>query len=236
MSPGALYMNASTLSRYQRMRDQARLWGWGRLLYWVLMTVVSKLGLRVHRVAANPLNPERPPVVLAEGYTTRYVEFDELARYVDSNEGLDDDFISMAGGRGDRCIGNFYHGELVGYAFYATERARVTPQLDVLVPKGFRYGYKGWTHPDHRRKKLNKARAQLNWPNPGIPIWYIETHNFQSLLTTFRYPAERPVRMGYIGWFTIAGREFPFSTRVARRVGLRLVRREHDGRFLYTEV
>ena len=70
-------------------------------------------------------------------------------------------FLETAFGRGDRCTANFFHGRLVGYSFNAYVRARVNDQLDVLVPPGFRYGYKSWTHSEHRRANLSRMRGYV---------------------------------------------------------------------------
>src|SRR4030095_2739117 len=99
----------------------------------------------------------------------------------------------MAVARGDLCVANFRGEEVVGFAFFSFTRARVTPQLDALVPKGFVYGYKGWTHQDYRRANLTSARVHMrhHWMRQNHSlrgINYVETHNYASLLRHYRPP------------------------------------------------
>ena len=144
---------------------------------------------------------------------------------------LSRDFLETAFGRGDIGAANFYAGELVGFGFWSFTRARATDQLDVLVPEGFRYSYKAWTHPDHRRANLASMRIYVRHRTRRTPheermIGYTETHNYPSLLHGYRHPSRRSLRMGLCGWFTILGRQIPFSSRRARWVGFEFVRRE----------
>ncbi|MEM9620633.1 MAG: hypothetical protein AAF993_03230 [Pseudomonadota bacterium] len=216
-------------------RERLRLWGWRRSLYWLLMSALARLGLRLHRVDTAPYRNRTPAAQLPDGYRTGYVPLAELQAMLPV-DGLNSAFLKQAEAHGDICVANFYLDQLVGYSFYARARARVTDQLDILVPRGFEYVYKSWTHPEHRRRHLNKARANLHQPAALTPVWYVETHNYASLLTHYRYPAGRPLRAGYLGWFSVLGRHLPFTSRQAKRLGLRLVRNAHDGRLWHTEL
>ena len=105
---------------------------------------------------------------------------------------LDRPFLELAIARGDVCIANFHGADLVGFAFVSFTRAPVSAQLDVLVPKGFQYVYKGWTHPDYRRANLGKARMYLRHGllrehHAQRGISYVETHNYRSLLHGYRH-------------------------------------------------
>jgi hypothetical protein len=110
----------------------------------------------------------------------------------------------------------------------------VTAQLDALVPRGFQYVYKGWTHPDYRRANLTSARMRvrrnaLREERAPRGIRYIETHNYASLLHGYRAPADRDLPMGFCGSFTFFGREIPFNSRRARWIGFELVRKADAG-------
>jgi hypothetical protein len=114
----------------------------------------------------------------------------------------------------------------------------VTEQLEVLVPDGFRYGYKGWTHPDHRRRNLSQKGTWVKKTQAGRPfgergIWYIETHNYASLLRGYRNPRVRHINMGVVGWFTLFGRQIPFATRTAKWIGFHFSRRGQQPRRQY---
>ncbi len=217
-----------------RRRD----WGLKRVLHWEVMNALAKLGARVHyvNVDANVRAIERPE--LPPGHEARFAGHEEMLRYAGRVPGIDREFLDMVFARGDICIGNFRGDELLGFAFISLTRARATDQLDVLIPEGFHYIYKGWTHPDHRQAKLTTARIylrqQLVRSNRGQwSISYTETHNYVSLLHGYRHPRERTLRMGFCGWITLFGRQIPFNSRRARWIGFELIRKDDDGRRQY---
>jgi len=221
-----------------RRRD----WGLERALYWELMHAISKLGIRLHYVNVESnvreiLGEDEP--ILAVGYETRFVGHAEVLPHVGRVPDLDREFVDTVFARGDVCIANFRGDELVGFAFVTYTRARVSDQLDVLIPKGFQYVYKGWTHPDHRRGHLTAARVYLRHQllrsdHAQRSVSYVETHNYASLLHSYRRPVERSLRMGFCGWITLFGRQIPFNSPAARWLGFEMVRRDDDGRRQYT--
>jgi hypothetical protein len=225
------------MQKIENVRTRSRQWGWRRALYWELMHLLERLGIRVHYVMVGAdmheivgeEKPETPPE-----YQTRVVRVSELESFAERVPGLDREFLEAAKQRNDICTANFCDGELVGYAFSTFSRARVTEQLDVLVPEGFRYGYKGWTHPEHRRANLSRMRTYVRRQTRRADhlersIHYIETHNYPSLLHGYRHPRMRSLRMGLCGWITVFGRQIPFNSRRARWIGFEFVRREDPG-------
>jgi hypothetical protein len=222
----------------QRKRD----WGLRRALYWEVMNLLRRtIGLRVHYVTVGAdlkrphenVRPEVPP-----GYDTRIVGLDDLLPYADRMPDLSAEFLHDAFARGDECAANFFGDELVGYGFICRTRCRASDQLDVLIPKGFRYSYKDWTHVDHRRKNLSRMRGHVRFTTMPRPfeersIYYVETDNYASLLHGYRHPRERGLRMGLCGWFSLFGRQIPFSGRKAKWIGFEVVRREDAGRRQY---
>lgn len=229
------------MSRIDNFKQRARDWGLKRAVYWNVMSVLARVGIHVHYVTVGT---DRREIDLEEaiesppGYESRPVGLDEILTYVDRVPGLVRDHLEVAFGRGDYCIGNFHGGDLVGFAFESWTRARVNDQLDVLVPKGFRYGYKAWTHPDHRRMHLSRLRAytrrlHLKRPHEERSIGFVETHNYESVLHTYRHPNLRGLRMGLCGWITLLGKQFPFNTRRAKWIGFEMVRKNDDGRRQY---
>ena len=144
--------------------------------------------------------------------------------------GLSSEFLDASCARGDRCVANFYHGELVGYGFVASAWAPVTRQLRVAVEQDLFYRYKGWTHPDHRRRYLSHARGRLNsslFPGSDSSrmVSYVDTHNYASKL---HHADIQPVRLGYAGYVTLFGRQIPFTTPRCRASGFQLSRRERQ--------
>lgn len=223
------------------VRQRSRDWGLKRALHWELMHALEYLGIRVHYVdvGSNDTRPweSKPPDVPA-GYVTRVVGFDDLKPFVDGTPELTLEFITDAFANGDECAANFHDGALVGFGFVCRSRARVTDQLDVLIPPGFRYNYKDWTHPDHRRRNLTTMRGHIRFTTLPRPydersISYVETHNYPSLLHGYVHPKRRSLRMGIVGWFTILGRQIPFNSRRAKWIGLEFVRKSDDGRRQY---
>jgi hypothetical protein len=229
------------MEKLRNLRTRMRDWGWRRASYWELMHVLSKLGLHLHYINVGAdmreIVGEEEPIVAAE-YHTRVVRLEDLLPHLASVPHLSRDFLETVFSRGDVCVANFCRSQLVGYSFSTYVRARVNDQLDVLVPEGFRYGYKAWTHPDHRRQNLSRMRGFVR--RRCVPtdhtvrsISYVETHNYASLLHSYRFPSLRAIRMGFCGWITIFGRKVPFNSRHARWVGFEFVRKQDSGRRQY---
>ncbi len=191
---------------------------------------LSRLGLHLFIVQLGDDRPDIKHPVLPPGYSTRPVELEELRQWAGKVAGLDEAFLEGAMARGDRCVANFHDEELVGYGFVARQRAPVTEQLDIVVGDKLLYRYKGWTHPDHRRKHLSHSRGRINrtlFPlTEGMrTVSYVAVHNLPSKLT---HVDVHPVRLGYCGFIQLFGRELPFTGRVPRRYGFQLVRRQRD--------
>jgi GNAT superfamily N-acetyltransferase len=225
----------------RNFRERRASWGLRRALYWQLMQLARKLGFRLYyvRVEANVhrLFGESAPALPPE-FDTRIDRPSDLLPWAGRVADLDETFLAAAQARGDLCVTNYHDGELVGFAFITHSRAPVSAQLDVLVPKGFQYVYKGWTHPDYRRTNLGKARMYLRHglllADPTLRgISYVETHNYPSLLHGYRPPIERSLHLGFCGSLTLFGRERPFNTRRARWIGFELVRRSDPGKRQY---
>lgn len=214
--------------------------GLRRTAYWYLMTLLQhSIGLRLHHVFIRHGIPEKTRFRSPPGYSNREVTPDELLGYIDTgavSAELSADFLHASAARNDHCVASFFGEELVGFDFSSTTEAPVTSQLEIVVPPGFRYGYKGWTHPDHRRKHLSLLRIEAGYTTELAAMYYIETHNYPSLLRPYRYPVARRLHMGYIGWIEFRGRQYPFATRRARWVGIELQKKGAHKKRLYTEL
>jgi hypothetical protein len=215
-------------------RKRIRDWGWRRAAYWQLMHGLKKLlGLHVHYVSVEGVSRSRPKPEVPPGYDTRLGGKEDFVPFIDKVPSLDAEFVEQAFARGDECTFTMFEGELVAFCFSSRGRTRVTEQLDCLVPSGFRYGYKDWTHENHRRRNLSKMdkflrNAFCERPSHERRIVYIETHNYASLLHGYRHPRERDIRMGLVGWIDLFGRQIPFSSGRAKWLGFEFVRREDD--------
>ena len=174
-------------SRLDRFKARARDWGWKRAAYWYFMHALGRgLGFHIQRVNVEAdrvdLIDPIPPVV-PSGYVTKLCSNADLQSFKVPN--LGQEFIDEVFDRGDECAASFYRGELVAFRFTSRTRTMVTDQLDVLIPKGFRYSYKAWTHPEHRRKNISRMclyveQTQSHRPFEERGIFYVETHNYPT--------------------------------------------------------
>jgi hypothetical protein len=191
-------------------------------------------GFHLHymRIGADRVDLKDPvPPTVPPGYDVRLVTRQELLACVDRLPGLSREFLDDAFSGNDECSAAFYGDEMVAFAFTKRSRAVVTDQIDVVVPAGFRYGYKSWTHPDHRRQHLSRTMTYVKETQAGRPfqergISYIATHNYASLLRSHTSPSARSIPMGFVGWITIGGRQIPFNSRKAKWIGCIFVRKE----------
>lgn len=215
------------LSRFpQNLQSYGALWA----CYIAVMLALERVGVHLYLVTLGDDNPELPVPELPSGYEVRSVNLTELLPLAKADNGLSEGFLQGAIARGDRCIANFFHGQLVGYGFVALQRAPLTNQLDIVVTDKLEYRYKGWTHPDHRRKHLSHSRARLSrklYPlAPGHrSVSYVATHNLASRLTR---PELHPIRLGYCGYVRLFGTELPFTHRIPRRFGFSIERRDES--------
>ncbi len=206
------------------------------------MQMLAQLtGFRLHYVfvgSGSGRTGRLPPPAVPEGYEVRMVEGRELRAHADTVPSLSSEFVDAVFAHGDWCVASFHEGRLVGFSFQSTGRSTVTDQLDVLIPPGFRYTYKTWIHADHRRRNLSQIQNYVRHharhrDHDERGIWYVETHNYPSLLHSYRRPSERELRMGFIGWISIFGRQVPFRSSAARWLGIELVRKDDRRPRLY---
>ena len=230
------------MSKLQAFKNRKNQWGLRRCLYWELMNILRiAFGFQIHYLnIGNSIHDSfdenlcDPP----DGYKTRKLDPQELLAWVDSVPELVPEILQTAIANGDMCFANFFEERLVGFDFISRTRTVVSDQLDILIPEGFRYGYKGWTHPDHRQSGLARMRARAMLESADRPyherlIWYVETHNYSSLLHRYKPPREHNLRVGFIGWFSFFGKQLPFNSRNAKRYGVEFVRKEDSGNRQY---
>jgi hypothetical protein len=213
--------------------QRIRQYGWFEVFYTAIMGRLARIGFHLFQVELGDDRPDIAKPQLPLGYATRAVDLEELRPWVSKEGyGLSDEFVRGAIARGDRCVANFFHDQLVGYGFVTQVGAPVTDQLEVVIDDRLIYRYKGWTHPDHRRKHLSHARGRLNrqlFPltNGRRTIDYVAVHNLASKL---KHADVHPEWLGYCGYVRLFGREYPFTQRAPRRSGFRLVRRGSSNR------
>ena len=204
----------------------------------------TAIGLRLNKIYVGADRPdmlEASKFELPPGYTSRLCSKEDLLPFVEDGIGLSAEFLEAAYAKGDDGIAAFYDDELVAYKFAARGRVQLTQQLDAIVPEGFRTTYKAWTHMEHRRKnltnhlsyKLGNACWDRNYRERAI--WYIETTNYASRLHGHLNPKIWSLSMGYFGWITLFGREIPFNSRWAKRIGFMAVAKSDTQVRLYAD-
>lgn len=207
----------------QRIRDI----GIRRSVFYYIFVIVERVfGLHVHYVFSANSFLDDAKVEVPEGYEHRLLEPADLIPYVADTAELSEEFLRGAQARQDICAATFLKGKVVSFGFRTLKRAPVTKQLDVVVPTGFRYSYKAWTHPDHRGKHLSRSRAKLSRSSQYPSLSYIKVNNYPSLLNPYRFPTSRRLRMGYVGWWEFAGKQYPFATRRAKWIGFEFVKKD----------
>jgi len=200
-------------------------------LYAPVLRVLARRGTRVLLVRLGDPNPDIAFPALPPGYSTEPKEPLDLLPWATPQYTLNEDFLRQASARGDRCVANFYDGELVGYGFVTRCFAPVTDQLGVKIGPKLQYRYKGWTHPAHRRKHLSHARGRINsrlFPQPHGQrmVSYVEAHNFASRLT---HEDVHPSFLGLCLILRLWGRDYAINSPAASRAGFELVRNDRHG-------
>lgn len=223
------------MSRLRGFRERRSQWGLRRALHWQCMNTLARFGgLRLSYLflgSGSGRWERMEQMDVPEGYEVRMVGLSDLRPFANSVADLSIDFLESAFSRKDICVASFFKGDLVGFSFRATQRAVLSEQLDIIIPEGFRYTYKTWINPDHRRRNLSQVqgyiRNRATQKDVGARgIWFVETHNYASRLHSYRHPRDRPINMGFIGWIALFGREFPITSRTARWLGVEVVRRD----------
>ena len=211
-------------------------WGWRRLIAFYFFTLLERwLGLHVYRlwVGGGMVTTwhEQLPKKVPDEYPTRRLEPQDLIPYACEENKLTLAFLTDAQARGDSATVVFHEDSIVSYAFRSDSRTPFEHGLELLIPPGFSYAYKSWTHPDHRRRGLTKYRSKVDWDyqrvngGPRRGVWYIKFHNYPSLLTdVYEPPHQRPIYVGLLFVLKIFKRTVYFNSRHVKWFGSVLVR------------
>ena len=148
----------------------------------------------------------------------------------DPEMGLDAADVDALLRRGDMCVAAFAGDRMIAYVWRAFSIARWAPNVWVRFEKPYRYGFKGFTHPDFRGRRVStalsffsdRACAERGYSQA---IALVEVHNLSS------FAAEKhrqSVVVGYAGYVIFRGRPYPFRTRGVRKHTLRLCYLDED--------
>jgi hypothetical protein len=163
-------------------------------------------------------------VAVPTGYSFRAISAAELLEAArDPALQLSAEGIDAAQRRGDLFFGIFAGNRLVAYRWYALSGA--TPLEEGLVIRyaraGRAYGYRAFTHPEHRGKRLHVystrlSDAELRARGYIQTVGYIAAENFASLRSNSRLSGSQ--RIGVIVALRVGSRRFTVRSRgVARR-------------------
>jgi hypothetical protein len=220
------------MSRLSAHLDEAaahrRRWGWRRTLYRELMLALHRLfDLRLFVLHVRSQAADPPEVPLPPGRRVRLLERDDLVRAsVDPRLDMPPRFVEEALGRGDLGVGVFEGERLISYLFRAFAATPAGEGVWIRFEPPYRYGYRGFTLPEHRGEHLQDALAYYTdrlcierGRTHGLSL--IETHNFPSLAADRR---RGNVPVGHAACFRIGPRWFIWNSPGARRHRIRLVR------------
>jgi GNAT superfamily N-acetyltransferase len=140
--------------------------------------------------------------------------------------------------RGDRCVGAFDAGKLVGYVFFAFVATPDSGGVWVDFSERARYIYKSFVLPAYRGRRVGlelyeMAPRACPSQDRNLDIIIIHPDNLPSLRSAQSVGA-RPV--GYVGYWKVAGRFLAFRSSGAKRHGFRFFKPgsiELQGAFLH---
>ena len=208
----------------RQLQLDAHRFGWGASIFARVAGFLQKF-LRIH-ICAIRLRPlalssgqRNPP---PEGYLLATLDRSGLmAASENPAMRISPGFIQSALDRGDTAFGALHEGQVIAYVWRTMTRAPHVDGLWVRVSKPFRYGYKAFTHPDHRGKHLNPAIALFTDAH-GLAqgythdIGFVALHNLASLATGKYKGFATLGYAGYVNWF---GRKFTFRTPRVKEAG-----------------
>lgn len=199
------------------MRDDARRFGWPKVLYRAVMGKCEGF-LQLYRISSRALavdatfEPTVADVRIATEQELR-VAVREMPKQ------LTTDFVDGAMARGDACLAAFLDGRMVAFSWRSYSLAPHTHGIWVRFNPSYRYGYKSFTLPEYRgRHLLDLRRGDPYCRSRGAQrtIGFIASHNLESLQRSARISN---VFIGYAGYLRLFGRFWFFRTRRVRQAG-----------------
>ena len=197
------------------------------LLMWGLH---SRLGLDFYLVTLRPLGEESYDLYKPRSdYEIKVIEPETLIEASHDPElDLDEDFVRRAIANQDVITGAFDGKKLVAYTCATSVSAPHDEWFSVQIPKDFRYGYKAFTHPDHRGKRLVYSVAHLRERTQiflergsKYHMSFVAMWNLPSLQAVWRTGVNQPI--GWVLNFHWRKRPVSLRTPAVRKTGFRFV-------------
>jgi hypothetical protein len=186
------------------------------------------INFHVFLIFRRTLTPPGAATVAPAGYSFRALTADDLLTAArDPKLQLSRARVLLAHRQGDLFFGAFHRERLVAYRWYALSGA--TPIEDGLVVhyahEGRGYGYRAFTHPDYRGKRLHLSTTQLadhalRARGCTHTVGYIAAENFASLRSHSRLMDS--CRIGVIVAARVGSRRLILRSRGVVRHGVRL--------------
>ena len=211
---------------YSHWRRDFNRWGAARFVHIRIMSLL-KPWLTLFRLNTRRLAPVPLPTELPATYWVRIVTRDELVTAAgDPVMELGPAEFDDALARGDICAGVFDGDRLIAYIWRSFSAAPHRDGLWATFERPYRYGYKGFTHPDYRGQRLQDPVSHLTNAlciERGYPlaISLIESHNYASIVGSAR---RGNTEVGWAGYFKLFGRVYPFRSPGAKRHTFNFVR------------
>ena len=166
----------------------------------VLRTVNLAVPLQIFRgVAIGRVNPAF--VTCPDGYTGLFLDERMIRTFAaDPGSQMSQDFVDEALSKGDQCYGLLHGTALAAYGWYSKKPTTTGQDMRVHFSDDYVYMFKGFTHPEHRGKRLHAIgmtlalQFHLSRGCNGL-VSTIASENADSLKSSFR--------MGYVQFGSI---------------------------------
>jgi GNAT superfamily N-acetyltransferase len=212
-----------TPTRLGSFRALAARWGLGKALLAAVMRL-CRPWLMLCRVQTRANQPLQGELELPQGIEVRLANrADLLQAAAEMPEQLSPDFFDAALARGDICVAAFAEGSIVSLQWASFTTAAVTDPLWVRFQAPYRYGYRGYTRPAYRGRRIAKAvmrccDALCLERGYSHTIVYAEVHNYASLANLARL-GNRSI--GFAGYLHCFGHYLPFRSPGVKVEGFR---------------
>jgi GNAT superfamily N-acetyltransferase len=211
------------MARVGELRALAARWGPGKPLLAAVMRLFCPW-LMLCRVQTRANQPLQGDLELPQDIEVRLANRAELLRgAAEVPEQLSPEFIDAALARGDICVAAFAEGSIVSLQWASFTTAAVTDRLWVRFRAPYRYGYRGYTRPTCRGRRIAKAvmrccDALCLERGYSHTIVYAEVHNYASLANLARL-GNRSI--GFAGYLRCFGHYLPFRSPGVKAQGFR---------------
>jgi len=192
----------------------ARQWGFRRAVWARVMRLVRPWLVLV-RVNVRDIYSDIEVAESENGISIREPSPNELlAASSEHPNQLSPTFVNDALTRHDFCVAAFDGSRMIGWVWGSVDKAPHDEGLAVQVNPPYLYGYKGYTAPEYRGRRIWARIAELRnkiGAERGCSrfVGFVESHNHAAIQANKRL-GNRLV--GYAGYIKFFGKSYPFRT------------------------